>query len=161
MASRSVGAWFDLFRIDAGSRDGLGMTETSSYPVVDPAMALVGRIESSDLASAKVLPILHQGSVVDGRIDRAGSYPVRVRGDLSLQASGLCLVDRIPEGATIEPGDRILTSGEGGLYPAGLRIGTIVSVDDAAGGGERTATLRPYAAFDALDYLFVLKEKAS
>lgn len=159
VASRAAGSWFDLFRVDAGERDGIAVTETTSYPVVDSSMDLVGRIYATDLSSARVLPILHEGSVVDGRIDRPGSYPVRVRGDLALREKGLCRIDRIPEGAVLEPGDRILTSGEGGLYPAGIPIGTVVEVSYV--GTERTATLRPYASFDSLDWLFILKAKAS
>ncbi len=157
--TRSAGPWFDLFRVDAGERDGISVTDTTSYPVVDSSMRLVGRVYSSDLVSSKILPLLHQGSVVDARIDRPGEYGARVRGDLLLREQGLCLVDRIPADATLEVGDSLLTSGDGGLYPAGIPIGTIVSIDEGKNGTGRTATLKPYVDFDTLAYVFVLKAK--
>jgi rod shape-determining protein MreC len=157
--TRAVGPWFDLFRVDAGTRDGIVVTETTSYPVVDPSMNLVGRIHSTDLVSAKVLPLIHQGSVVDGRLQGPGGFPVRVRGDIVLRSEGLCMVDRIPRDASLRAGDVIETSGDGGLYPAGIPIGTIVSVQDADTGSERTATLRPFVEIDHLTYLFIMKGK--
>jgi len=159
--TRSAGPWFDLFRVDAGEREGISVTETTSYPVVDSSMRLVGRVYSSDLVSAKILPLLHQGSVVDARIDRPGGYGARVRGDILLRERGLCLVDRISADATLDVGDALLTSGEGGLYPAGIPIGTIVSIDEGQDGAGRTATLKPYVDFDTLTYVFILKTKTA
>ena len=159
--TRSAGTLFDLFRVDVGERDGIVVSDTTSYPVVDPSMHLVGRVYSSDLVSAKVLPILYQGSVVEGRIDRPGGYPVRVSGEMELRADGLCLVDRISDDATIQAGDTIVTSGEGGLYPAGIPIGTIETIHDGVGGSGRTATLRPFVDYDKLSYLFIMKAKAT
>jgi rod shape-determining protein MreC len=159
--TRSAASWFDLFRVDVGDRDGISVTETNSYPVVDPAMHLVGRVYSSDLVSAKILPVVHQGSVVDGRIQRPGGYPVRVRGDILLRDEGLCFVDRISDEAILEVGDVVMTSGEGGLYPAGIPIGTIASISYGQNDAERTATLKPFVDFDTITYLFIMKEKAS
>ena len=159
--TRTAGTWFDFYRVDVGERDGISVTETNSYPVVDPAMHLVGRVYSSDLVSAKILPVLHQGSVVDGRIQRPGGYPVRVRGDLLLRDEGLCLVDQISDDAVLEVGDVVMTSGDGGLYPAGIPIGTISSIVHGQNDTGRTATLKPYVDFDAISYLFIMKGKAS
>jgi rod shape-determining protein MreC len=35
----------------------------------------------------------------------------------------------IPEGADISVGDRVVTSGHAGLFPSGIAIGTVMSVD--------------------------------
>ncbi|MBR5130256.1 MAG: rod shape-determining protein MreC [Alphaproteobacteria bacterium] len=36
----------------------------------------------------------------------------------------------IPEGAVIAEGDRVVTSGHAGIFPSGLAIGTVISVDN-------------------------------
>jgi len=159
LLARETGTWFESFRIDVGIRDGISVTEDRTYPVVDARMNLVGRLLSSDAATSRVLPLLHEATQLSIRVDRPGGAVMRVRGDFALKHEGLLVVDRIPETASLVPGDRILTSGIGGLYPSGLPVGEIVSVDEADAYPERTAVLRPYTDFDRLGDLFVMKGK--
>ena len=55
-----------------------------------------------------------------------------------------------PVNALFEPGERIVTSGHGGMLPPGLPVGEVVST--AAG----VARIRPYVNWSALEYLRVL-----
>jgi len=83
-----------------------------------------------------------------------------VRGTLDLKDQGLCLADQIPSGASLKPGDILVTSGVGGLFPAGIPIGTVVSVRTADTGSERQAVIEPFAGFDQLAIVFVMKGEA-
>jgi rod shape-determining protein MreC len=48
-------------------------------------------------------------------------------------------------------GDRIVTSGSGGLFPAGLPIGEVTAIKDG------TAIVTPFVRFDRLEYVRVLR----
>ena len=62
--------------------------------------------------------------------------------------------------AEVEPGALVETSGyEGGLYPAGITIGTVSRFVPATGTTEPFVTVRPAVDFSTLDYVaVVLKE---
>jgi rod shape-determining protein MreC len=157
--TREIGAWFDVFRIDAGTQDGLNVSETLTYAVVDAQSHLIGRVLSTDLVSGKVLPLLHEGFAVSAKINVVNGALMRVRGDFDLKPQGLCLVDQIPGNAGVQVGDELVTSGAGGLFPAGIPIGRIAQILEGDRSGERRAYLEPYADLQNLTTVFVLKGK--
>jgi cell shape-determining protein MreC len=53
-------------------------------------------------------------------------------------------------------GDVVITSGVGGVYPKGLRIGEITAVAEAHSPLLRTAVLKPGVDFARLEQVFVL-----
>jgi len=48
------------------------------------------------------------------------------------------------------PGERVVTSGHGGVFPPGLPVGVIVSVSDGV------AVVQPLVATDRLEYVRVI-----
>lgn len=158
--TREIGTWFDVFRIDAGSQDGLAVTENQSFAVVDAQSHLIGRLISNDTSSSKVLPLLHEGFSVSAKINSVSSPLFRVRGDLDLKESGMCMIDQIPANASIKIGDEVISSGAGGLFPAGLAIGKIVQIIENDARNQRQAYLLPYADFQNLSTVFVMKGKS-
>ena len=70
------------------------------------------------------------------------------------------MVTDIDENAALAPGTEIVTSGDGGLFPEGIPVGVIVSVDDS-NPLDVTATLRPYANIGDLEDVFVMIPYAS
>lgn len=157
--TRDMGSWFDIFRIDSGQSDGVTVTETSSFAVVDAQSRLVGRVLSTDLTTARILPLYHEGFSMSAKINSSAGALVRVRGDLDLKAQGLCAIDRIPTTAVIRVGDEIITSGEGGLFPGGLPIGKVIEVRDSGTRQNRIAILKPYADLENLETVFIMKGK--
>lgn len=155
--TREIGEWFDVFRINAGIRDGINIDGLSSYAVVDANMNLVGRIISSDYSSSKVLPILNEGSTVSGKINAPGGITLRVRGDLLLKELSKCRIDNIADITAIKPGDEVITSGLGGLYPPGIPVGIVTEVTDGGLSSERRAVLRIYSDYKVLTDVFILK----
>jgi len=53
-------------------------------------------------------------------------------------------------------GDKIMTSGLGGIYPKGLLIGEVTDVVDDDGGLLKTALIRPALDFSRLEEVFVI-----
>jgi rod shape-determining protein MreC len=158
--TREIGSWFDVFRIDAGSRDGIAVSETQSFAVVDAESHLIGRVISNDTSSAKILPLLHEGFAVSAKTDAINSPLFRVRGDLDIKEQGLCLIDQIPANASVKIGDVIITSGAGGLFPAGILIGEIVQIIENDARNQRQAYLKPYADIQNLSTVFVMKGRS-
>ena len=86
---------------------------------------LVGRVFTVAGPYAKVQLITDRAAGVGGMILRTRRQGV-VRG--GGRGSGLEL-DYVPLQADVRPGDRVLTAGIDGVYPRGIPIGTVVSVE--------------------------------
>lgn len=153
--SRESDEWFSVIRIALGLSDGIPQVDNNSYVVVDPRMNLVGRIIEINNAESTILPILHEGFVVVGKVNEVNGATVTITGDAALKRDELCLVTNIDENIILEVGDEIVTSGEGGLFPQGIPIGVIESVD-YSDPLNITATLRPYSNIGSLNDVFVM-----
>ena len=135
----SSGAFVRSVMINAGR----GRDVKSGFPVID-ADGLVGRVMETGAASSRVLLLTDLNSRVPVVIGDKG-----IRGILAGDNGPEPRLIYIPQDARIFPGDDVSTSGVGGLFPRGLRIGTV----SGTAGMPRTK-LR--AKLDDLDYLSVL-----
>jgi len=120
-------------------------------PVLSPA-GLVGRVVTVAGAYAKVQLITDRAAQVGVLILRTRRQGVvRGAGD---EAAGLAL-DYVPLQADVRPGDRLLTAGIDGIYPRGVPVGTVLSVD---AGGQLFHRIRVAAAVDfgSLDQVYLL-----
>ncbi len=153
--SREADEWFSVIRVDLGENDGFVVDEGQSYAVVDARMNLIGRIMDTDPESAKVLPLLHEGFSVSAKVNTVNGAIVRVSGETTLKQDGLCKVTRIPDTIELKIGDELVTSGQGGLFPAGIPIGIIVSVDYSSE-LNRTAVLKPYVNMTEIKDVFIM-----
>lgn len=147
------GNWFNVFKIDIGSREGI----QSNCPVVTNTRGLVGRVLSSDISSSKVITIIDEESAVAGWISKASGGHAIVRGDMALKEKGLCKMDYIPLEVDVEVGDIIETSGIGGIYPKGIVIGEVIEVRKMNSELDRYAVIQPAADFKRLEEVYVLK----
>lgn len=94
----------------------------------DPVLGdngLVGRVITVGRTSSRVLLLTDLNSRVPVLI--AGS---RVRGILTGDNSPEPRIAFLPQSAEVMPGDRVVTSGDGGLFPPGLVVGTVSRVDE-------------------------------
>ena len=153
--SRESDEWFSTIRLNAGTADGIELAEGSAYPVLDVEMNLVGRvIETSDTES-RVLLLLHEGFAVSAKVNAVNGATFMVYGDAELKRKGLCLAKDIDPDARLEAGMEIVTSGDGGLFPEGIPIGVVVSVDNS-NPLQVTATIRPYSQIGKLEDVFIM-----
>ncbi len=153
--SREADEWFSIIRIALGNTDGLMLEAGNSYAVVDVRMNLIGRVIEINESDSKILPLLHEGFVVSGKVNEVNGAGVVITGDAALKNDGLCLVSGIDPDVVLEPGTEIVTSGDGGLFPQGIPIGTIESVD-YSDPMNITATLKPYTDIADLNDVFVM-----
>jgi rod shape-determining protein MreC len=112
----------------------------------------------------KVVSVSEHYATVQLLTDPANRVAVRVAESREMGISKYVMskgltVDNIPVRGDVKPGDQILTSGLGGLYPPGLKVGTVIAVDHTEGEPFLQVRLAPAADFNSLDELFVLRAK--
>lgn len=71
------------------------------------------------------------------------------------------ILDNFPIQGDIAPGGRILSSGLGGVYPAGLLVGTVTTVERPPEAAFCVVTIEPAANFNSLEELFLLRPGGS
>ena len=138
---------FDTLIINRGSRDGVRIDS-----MVRTRNGLVGRVFEVTPGTASVLMLTDQKSGVGGRVQRAASRAVGVcEGNNSSRLE----MKYLPGDADIKIGDRIVTSGLGGIFPTGQVIGTVESVRADENNVGKTAGVRPIVEFDRLEEVYV------
>lgn len=150
--TQDVTGWFNEFVIDVGTAHGV----KNGY-VVTTAQGLVGIVYNAGLVSSKVRCILDEQNVLMARISENDEL-VRVSGMTNENYKSLLRADRIAPDAIIEEGDVLITAESGGVYPAGLKIGTVVRVATSED-GTRYAEVKPSVHFSALISVSVLIPK--
>ncbi|MEQ1719056.1 MAG: rod shape-determining protein MreC [Hyphomicrobium sp.] len=135
----SSGAFVRSVMIDAGRQQNV----KAGYPVIN-ADGLAGRVIETGLSSSRVLLTNDLNSRIPVVVGKDGVRAV-LAGDNGSQPRLLFL----PADAKIAPGDDVATSGTGGLFPRGLRIGTVT-------GDLAAPRVKLRARLDELEYLSVL-----
>jgi rod shape-determining protein MreC len=139
--------------VDGGSE--LGVRE--DQPVLT-WRGLVGRVIEVQPTSARVLLVTDANSSISGRIqnpDSRATGVVRGRNDQWL------LMQYLPQQEQVQTGDLVITSGLGGVFPAGLPIGKIAQVRRRDQDLYQEALVEPVAPIAHLERLYVLKIDAS
>lgn len=153
--STEADEWFSSVRVGVGQDNGLELNPGLSYVVVDVKMNLVGRvIEVSDTES-RILPIIHEGFSVSCKVNTVNGSTFLLTGNTALKAQGNCILTSIDPNNIPDVGSEIVTSGEGGLFPEGIPVGKVLSVD-TSNPLNITAVLEPYSTIDRLQDVFIL-----
>ena len=137
----SGGPFVRTLLVNAGSRDGIA----DGQGVVAEA-GLVGRIAAAGHRSSRILLVTDLNSRIPVVIE--GS---RYRALLAGDNSNFPRLTFLTGSARVSPGDRVVTSGHGGLLPSGVPVGTVAAVDDAA------ITVQPFVDWDRLEYVRILR----
>ncbi len=125
----------------AGERDGV-----SKAQAVVADVGLIGRVAEVGQRASRILLFTDLNSripVVAGRFD--------YRGVLSGDNSERPRLDYLPIGAELEVGDRVVTSGDGGVFPPGLPVGTVASIKDGV------ARVQPFVDLSRVEFVRVLR----
>lgn len=137
--ANSSGAFVRSVLVNAGRQQNVRI----GYPVVSQK-GVVGRIVDAGDGAARVLLLTDLNSRVPVRIGPSGT-----RGILLGDNGPNPRLDYLPANAKLKPGDRVATSGAGGVFPAGLEVGVIVK-------DRRGLRVQTSADLDQLEYLSVL-----
>jgi rod shape-determining protein MreC len=130
--------------IGGGAHDGLGRGQAA---MVGPG--LIGRITEIGAWSARVLLITDLNSRIPVILEGSRAHAI-LAGDNSASPYLLYL----PKAAQIAVGDRVVTAGHDGVFPAGLAVGRVASILN----GE--IRIEPIADLDRLEYVSVIDSAA-
>ena len=152
MAAQVIGrdptGWFKSVIIDKGAKEGLAV----NMPVVS-SPGVAGRLVSVSPNYAKVLLIIDQNSAVD-----CLNQTTRDQGVLKGASSKVCNLDYVLKTSRMTPGDTIITSGLGGVFPKGLPVGEVIGVSDRPGALFKDVQVRPMVDFSRLEEVLVIME---
>jgi len=143
--SEDASSWFRTVVIDKGAGDGL----IEGMPVV-VAEGVVGRTIRVAANQSTVLLITDASSAIAALVQDN-----RTRGVCRGEGTQLSL-DFALRRAEIEIGDRIVTSGTGGVFPKGLVIGRVKQVSKGDYGLFQSVSVTPDVDFSRLEEVLVL-----
>lgn len=132
--------------INVGSDNGV----RAGMPVVN-AQGLVGRVDAVIANAARVQLITDPISAVSISIQ-----PEDVEAVLVGSITGDLTLDLVPQEAGVEPGNLILTSGLGGLYPPNILVGQVASVRSSATALFQQAAVQPVVDFSRIEIVLVI-----
>jgi rod shape-determining protein MreC len=148
--ARDPSVWFNTVTLNRGSSSGIAL----NMPVVG-ANGIVGRVVAVGPWTAQVMLITDEkaaaGAVV-GQLSESGSFG-SVRG---LGQTGLVEMRYVSGLQKVEVGDYVLTTGQDGIYPAGLNVGEVVEVKRGTATQPHQIYIKPSARLDQLQEVAVL-----
>ena len=149
LAAEVIGAGASLdFRtatINKGSSDGL----KTNMPVIAPT-GLVGRIVTLAPRAAKIQLLVDRNFGAGALVERS-----RAQGVVLGSGEDLLKMEYVADVADVKQGDTIVTAGVDGLYPKGLVIGKVESVDKG-NGIYKVIRVRPATDFNRLEDVLVV-----
>jgi len=138
--ANSGGSWKLSVLINAGRAEGVARGQAALT-----GEGLAGRIAEVGERTARVLLLTDLNSHIPVLVESSRERAV-LAGDNSEQPRLLYL----PARSTAKLGDRIVTSGHGGIFPPGLPVGVVASLDNGI------VRIEPFAELSRLDFVRVV-----
>lgn len=139
------------FTINKGSINGIEKND----PVITDA-GLVGFVSEVGTTTCKVSTVLSP-DVVMGALDNRTNDSGVLSGSLELAQKGETKLYNLSRSCNVAVGDYVVTSGEG-IFPAGLLIGTIESIDSDEYNTSIYAAVKPFCQLDELRSVMIITE---
>ena len=143
--------WSSTFDLDKGSFSGVEVGDC----VITENGFVVGVVTETGLYSCSVRTLIDPRAAMGATVHSTGLTAV-AEGDFSLMAGGQLKLTYVFENSVLELGDTVLTSGAGGVYPAGLVIGKISAVASEEAGYGQYGVVTPSAELESLSQVFLI-----
>lgn len=127
--------------INVGARDGI----LDGWATMD-GIGVVGRISGVGERTARVILLTDTNSRIPVTVQPSGQ-----KGLLSGDNTALPPLEFLEQTDQVRPGDRVVSSGDGGMFPAGLLVGQVVM------GNDRRLRVSLSADYQRLEFLRVLR----
>lgn len=144
---RDPNNWSSVVFIDKGEEDGI-----VKDMVVISGQGLIGRVRESGKTMSKVMLINDIDSKVGAIVQKS-----REQGLLVGTPKGDCKLIYLSLDSDIKGGDKVLTSGMGGIYPKGIMIGEVVKVEKEKGRLYKYAIIEPLNKLSKLEEVLCIK----
>jgi len=151
--ARSRDGWWQIIRLNKGSSHGI--SENLAVVSMD---GLVGKTVAVSRNTADVLLLSDPSCRVSSRLIRSGSFGIVSGRGPSWQGQVFCRMEFIHKNDEVQPGDEVVTSGLGGVFPPNIPIGYIDRVSMDTSGLYQRADVITRADLSSLRYVFVMKQ---
>ena len=141
-----------FFTLNKGTNDGI-----NTGMAVMVSEGLVGSVCDAGPNWSRVRVINEASASAGAYVQRSGEGGV-LCGDITFKDTGYCALKYLDENADIEEGDLVFTSGEGSVYPGGIYVGKVVSVNTDGFSRSKSATVECAVDFGSLDYVIVITD---
>ena len=148
------GAIMDSYIVDKGTKEGVG-----KGMVVITAEGFVGQVTSVAASYSTIQTLSSENIAVAALVENTKDIDGMVKGYRDLGKRSLAKIYNLPKDSEIKQGDVILTSGQGGLYPRGIRIGSVLEVEEDRGKIMKNAVIQPYVDFTKLEEVMIIVPK--
>jgi len=145
--ARDWGGWIRALTVNRGRGDKIARLTA----VISPD-GLVGRVVEVRPGASIVQVLTDPASTVGAHVVRTRT-PGIVEGEPS---GALRFKYMARDGAQIEVGDVLVTSGQGGLFPRGIPVGRVRSIDDRGAALFHYAVLEPAVNFSRIDDVLLI-----
>jgi rod shape-determining protein MreC len=156
VVAKEPGSFFAGFTINKGSLAGV----QRNMPVIAGqrgVAGLVGRVDEVGLTTSIIMPIFDADSFVAARLQRS-RHEGLVSGDTVTPGElTLLYVDKAARSA-ISVDDLVITSGMRSLFPEGIYIGRVSTIQGRPYETSLSIGLEPVVDFSVLEYVFVVAE---
>ena len=147
---RDPSVWFDSSIVNRGSLDGVAL----NMPVVTDG-GLVGRVTAVSPLTCQVDLITHNKSGLGAVIGLIGESNI-LGVVMGTSKSDLLEMKYVSGTVSVQVGQSVFTSGQDGIYPAGLKVGEIVSVVTGSATTPHQIEIRPASRLDSMQEVGIL-----
>lgn len=129
--------------LNVGARDGV----VDGWAVMD-GLGLVGRISGVGQSTSRVVLLTDSNSRIPVTIEPSGQHAI-------LQGNNTAIppLDFVENADLVRPGDQVVSSGDGGVFPQGLLVGQVIE------GPDRRLKVRLAADYARLEFLRVIRSR--
>jgi rod shape-determining protein MreC len=146
VVGKDVSSEFRAIRINRGENAGI-----KKNMAVLNSEGVVGRVLRVSANTADVVTILDLLSAVDSIVERS-----RARGVVEGKTDDTCSLKYTLRTDDIQPGDTLVTSGLGGIFPKGVPVGTVSTVNRKQYGITQEVEVKPSVEFSRLEEVTVV-----
>ena len=155
IVGRDPDGWWQTLRLNKGSEDGVA----TNLPVI-AVDGLIGKVIRVSPHTADVLLLADPACQVSARIQRTGAFGVLSGRGPNWQGKVVCRLEYLNKNVEIVEGDELVTSGLGGVFPAGLVVGQVDRIYADRSGLYQYADVVSRAEIGMLRHVFVVRPAA-
>lgn len=155
---RSGDGLLDQFVVNRGSKDGIG----KKMLAITGNGEVVGQVISAGSNWSIIQTLGNENLAITGLVESTNDNGI-VKGYKDSDNKLLSKLYYLPQDSKVKKGDVVVTSGitsDGvGMYPKGIRMGTVIDIEDDKGKVMKNAIIKPYVDFNKLEEIIVVIPK--
>ncbi len=160
--SKDPDNWYRTLIINRGENDGIKINmPVVAYQVVmkgevrELVKCVVGKVVEVRGSVSRIQPLIAPDIKIGVKIGES-RFPGLLSG--YTYNSNLCVANYITRAAPVKFGDIIITSGQAGVFPPGLIIGSVVKSELLETSPYQRAIIKPFIDYNLLEEVFIIKK---